>query len=293
MDPVKATILISCKLKILLVSFLLMAVTKTCFCQVTNLAPGLWSNIALWSNSQLPGSNDSVYLSYDITIDISATCKALNTNGHNVTVNPGVSFYILNGPIDIDGHVYTALAYCNNLWTKENLGVAHYRNGDTIPQVTDHNQWLSLTTGAWCYYNNDPANGATYGKLYNWYAVHDPRGITPAGWHIPSDNEWTTLVNCLGDFFTSGGAMKEAGIIHWADPNSGATNSSGFTGLPGGTRVINGGPFDNLSTYGYFWSSTEADMTNAWLLTLTYNGPYTNLAGFDKRLGLSVRCIKD
>lgn len=293
MTTAKENLLANYQLKILLVLFLSLAVSEKCFCQVTNLGPGLWSNINLWSNGQLPGSNDSVYLSHDIIVDISAACKALNLNGHNITVNTGVSLNVLSSPQDTDGNSYTAIAICNRLWTKENLHTAHYRNGDTIPQVTDRAQWLSLTTGAWCYYNNDPANGPVYGKLYNWYAVNDPRGIAPVGWHVPSDNELTAMVNCLGDFFTAGGLLKEAGLAHWADPNTGATNSSGFTGLPAGTQEMNGGPFSNLTTYGYFWSSTAADATNAWYLTLSYDAAFTNLSGFDKKSGYSVRCVKD
>ena len=119
----------------------------------------------------------------------------------------------------------------------KNLDVDRYRNGDPIPKVTDPTAWVALTTGAYCYYNNDSATyAATYGKLYNWYAVNDPRGLAPAGWHIPSDAEWATIETCLGGASVAGGEMKETGTIHWQSPNTGATNSSGFTGLPGGYR---------------------------------------------------------
>ena len=135
---------------------------------------------------------------------------------------------------------------CNQVWATRNLDVTTYRNGDPIPQVTDIGQWGTLTTGAWCYYNNDPANGATYGKLYNWYAVNDPRGLAPAGWHVPSDSEWTTLTDCLGGVSIAGGEMKATGAMEtgtglWFAPNVGANNSSGFTGLPGGGRGMTGG----------------------------------------------------
>ena len=137
---------------------------------------------------------------------------------------------------DVDGNVYQTVTICNQTWTKSNLNVSKYRNGDFIPQVTDPTAWANLTTGAWCYYNDDPANGAVYGKLYNWHAVNDPRGLAPQGWHIPSDIELTTLTNCLGGESIAGGQMKESGFAHWLSPNTDATNSSGFTGLPGGSR---------------------------------------------------------
>src|SRR5690606_33259564 len=117
---------------------------------------------------------------------------------------------------------------------------------DVIPQVTDPTIWGNLTTGAWCYYNNDPANEIIYGKLYNWYAVNDPRGLAPVGWHIPSDSEWTILTDYLGGFEVAGGKMKETGTTHWANPNIGADNSSGFTGLPGGYRAYNSAEFNTI-----------------------------------------------
>src|SRR5205085_6409714 len=134
------------------------------------------------------------------------------------------------------------------------LSVSTYLNGDTIPSITDPTIWASLTTGAYCYYNNDSTTyAATYGKLYNWYAVNDPRGLAPLGWHIPSDAEWTTLENCLGGSSVAGGAMKETGITYWLSPNTSATNSSGFTGLPGGYRNPSDGSFYLISSNGIWW----------------------------------------
>src|ERR1035437_4904310 len=128
-----------------------------------------------------------------------------------------------------------SVTICTQSWMLKNLDVSTYRNGDLIPEVTDGSAWSALTAGAWCWYNNDSAtNASTYGKLYNWYAVNDPRGLAPTGWHVPSDAEWTTLSTCLGGNAVAGGAMKETGTTHWTSPNTGATNSSGFTGLPGG-----------------------------------------------------------
>jgi uncharacterized protein (TIGR02145 family) len=192
-------------------------------------------------------------------------------------------------------------------WTTKNLDVATYRDGTPIPEVADPSAWAALKTGAWCYYDNDVYKGTTYGKLYNWYAV---MGITvkedatptadqiaarkelaPAGWHVPSDEEWTTLTTFLDG--NAGGKMKEMGDTHWWEPNVGATNSSGFTALPGGYRY-NNGPFNDIGSYGYWWSSTEDVTTNAWFRYLNYysNGDVYRDNG-SKTFGFSVRCLRD
>jgi uncharacterized protein (TIGR02145 family) len=119
-------------------------------------------------------------------------------------------------------------------WTDKNLDVLTYRNGDLIPQVKDSTAWAALTTGAWCYFNNDPSGyGAIYGKIYNWYAVNDPRGLAPLGWHIATSDEFETLRNALGGSAVAGGKLKTAGTGRWISPNTGATNESGFSALPG------------------------------------------------------------
>ena len=180
----------------------------------------------------------------------------------------------------------------SQLWMKKNLDVAFYRNGDPIPQVTDSAKWANLTTGAWCYYNNDSVNGETYGKLYNWYAVHDPRGLAPIGYRVPDDLDWTTLITNLGGLSVAGGKMKEAGTIHWTDPNQGATNSSGFTGLAGGYRD-NTGNSRWMKNLGYWWSATEDDSNNARNIYLIYyDTRLYNVFGL-KGCGYSVRCIKE
>ena len=182
---------------------------------------------------------------------------------------------------------------CSQVWMNKNLNVSRYRNGDVIPQVTDNAQWVFLTTGAWCWYNNDSATyAATYGKLYNWYAVNDSRGLAPTGWHIPSDFEWTTLENCLGGVGVAGGKMKETGTLHWLTPNTGATNSSGFTGLPGGCRKPDG-QFDFITNFGYLWSSTAGSNTDAWARSLVYSNASINRNYLSMNYGISIRCIKD
>lgn len=184
---------------------------------------------------------------------------------------------------------------CCQHWMTKNLDVDKYRNGDVIPRVDDATTWAGLTTGAYCYYDNDSATyAATYGKLYNWYAVNDPRGLAPEGWHVPTDFEWTTSVNCLGGASVAGGPMKETGNTHWTPPNTGATNISGFTGLPGGHRLSNAtATFELQGTVAYWWTSTEFTGTNA-LVRFVFNSA-TDVFGFNdsKKVGLSVRCMRD
>jgi uncharacterized protein (TIGR02145 family) len=173
------------------------------------------------------------------------------------------------------------------------LDVATYRNGDPIPKVTSNTAWAGLTTGAYCYYNNDSATyAAIYGKLYNWYAVNDPRGLAPEGWHVPTDFEWTTLDNCLGGAFVAGGALKEIGTTNWLTPNTGATNISGWAGLPGGLRDSDGS-FFNVGSFGNWWSSTQGDANGARYRNMTYNNSSFNRDIFFKQTGRSVRCLRN
>ena len=174
------------------------------------------------------------------------------------------------------------------VWMTENLDVATYRNGDVIPEVQDPNAWAKLTTGAWCYYDNDASNGTKYGKLYNWYAVHDPRGLAPNGYHIPTDAEWTKLTDYLGG--ESGAGIKMKSTSGWKQ-NDNATNSSGFSGLPGGGRQANG-VFYFKDFFGSWWSSTESDETFV-LLRKLYNDSGLGRFIEDKKFGFSVRCMKD
>jgi uncharacterized protein (TIGR02145 family) len=159
--------------------------------------------------------------------------------------------------------------------------------------VTSNTEWVALTTGAYCYYNNDSATyAATYGKLYNWYAVNDPRGLAPEGWHIPTYLEWTTLTTCLGGSSVAGGPMKEIGTTHWTTPNTAATNLSGFTGLPGGWRNDTGA-FSSIGNLGFWWSSSHYDTSLIWIRYLWYNSAELDSGGVFKFSGISVRCLKD
>ena len=172
-------------------------------------------------------------------------------------------------------------------WTTKNLDVDTYCNGDSITHVEDEEEWANLTTGAWCYYENESGIGKKYGKLYNWYAVNDPRGLSPKGYHIPSDAEWTILNDNLGD--KAGTKMKSTS--GWDDDGNG-TNSSGFAGLPGGYRNSDGN-FSSVGAFGYWWSSSENYSYYAWFRNLYNKNDSVNRSYNYKLFGLSVRCLSD
>ena len=194
-----------------------------------------------------------------------------------------------NGVTDIDGNFYDTVTIGNQVWMTKNLDVSTFRNGDPIPRVKTKSGWKKAWEEgkpAWCYYKNKKKNGKKYGKLYNWYAVNDPRGLAPKGWHVPSDAEWTLLTEYLG-----GHGNKMKSTSGWKRHNG--TNSSGFNGLPGGTRT-----YDGAFKYGdmdaYWWSSTEYDMDDALLFILVDDFYGWNVrTNYPKEEGMSVRCLKD
>ena len=192
---------------------------------------------------------------------------------------------------DIEGNNYKSVIIGYQEWMAENLNVSCYRNGDTIPQVQSFEEWRNLTTGAWCYYGNDSENGLIYGKLYNWFAVNDSRGLAPEGWHIPNDAEWTVLVYYLRGDSIAGGKMKATYL--WDRPNIGATNESGFSALPGGFRNFYG-DFDYIGRDGCFWSSSEQGNLCAWYrIIINYREEIFRFIYFNKKDGISVRCVKN
>jgi uncharacterized protein (TIGR02145 family) len=225
---------------------------------------------------------------------INANCQCAGTATGNGVFVPG------NGVTDIDGTVYTSIVINGQEWMQQNLAVTKYRNGDPIPTGLSNTTWQNTTSGAYSIYNNDAANNISYGKLYNWYAVNDSRGLCPTGWHVPSDAEWTTLINYLDPnqnpsaFGTqssvAGGKMKST--TGWNAPNTAATNESGFTGLPGGDRASSGAYVD-IGDYGGWWSSTEDDSGSAWYRLLYYYNSTVYRFNANKRYGFSVRCVRD
>jgi uncharacterized protein (TIGR02145 family) len=182
--------------------------------------------------------------------------------------------------------------FCNQYWRNYNLNVTTYKDGTKIPEVTDSKEWAKLTTGAWCHYNNDAANDTKYGKLYNWYAVNDSRGLAPAGYHIPTDTEWTTLSTCLGGNNVSGGALKEFTSSDWLAPNTGASNLKNFYARPGGVRDDSGN-FSNITKACYFWTNSSANTSSAWFRRLDYNSSKLIVGNLIKNNGYSVRIVRN
>lgn len=223
-------------------------------------------------------------------IVILALVIILNACTKKATPEPDLSGSVVK---DIDGNQYDVISIGSQKWTKQNLRTSHYKNGQVIPQVSDPALWSALTTGAWCWYNNDSTTyAATYGKLYNWYAVNDPRGLAPESFHIPDDVEWTTLSSALGGNTVSGGAMKETGLVHWLSPNASATNSSNFTGLPSGFRNSDG-TFNGITYSAPFWSATIFDAENSYIRELFYlNVNLLRNYNFNKN-GFAVRCVRN
>lgn len=269
------------------------------------------------SNIPYTGGNGGVYSAQTIqstgvtglTATISAGSFALGTGSLNYSItgtpsSGGAASFTLNiggktctltrmvNATDIEGNSYQTQSIGNQIWMSENLKVSKYRNGESISTGLSDVNWSSTTTGAYAVYNNDAANNISYGKLYNWYAIADPRNVCPTGWHVPSDAEWTALTTFLGGESVAGGKMKSTGTQFWVSPNVGATNESNFTGLPGGYRYDSG-------TYGYsgglgaWWSSTPQDSNNAWYRYLFYYYGVAYRFDSNKHYGYSVRCIKD
>lgn len=178
-------------------------------------------------------------------------------------------------------------------WALSNLDVVCFANGDLIPEVRRREDWVLANTerrAAWCYYNNDPATGILYGKLYNWYAINDERGICPPGWHIPSDSEWRELIELLGGYKSAGKIMKSLNL--WENAKSIGTNESDFNILPSGYRNFYGDYFF-LNQHAYFWSSTQHHSHLAWYHSVDFFIDdvlrYYNVKGN----GFSCRCVKD
>ncbi|MFN5619752.1 MAG: FISUMP domain-containing protein [Flavobacteriales bacterium] len=220
-----------------------------------------------------------------------ATCGTPNIH------NPGLTYGSMT---DQQGNVYKTIVIGTQEWMAENLNTSIYRNGDAIPTGLTNVQWQNTTStqlGAWAYYNNDASYACPYGKLYNWYACTDARQLCPVGWHVPTDDEWTTLAYSLVDMFVAGGKMKTTGTVEagtglWLSPNFQATNSSGFSGVPGGGRDFDG-VFVEMGETGNWWSSSESIPGNGWGRGIFSDSNVVGNLSYFKRHGFSVRCLKD
>ena len=268
-----------------------------------------------WSTSPNPTLADSHNLdgsgTGSFTSSITGLTPGVTYNISAYAVNSGGAVY--SSPLtfstmvaDIDNNFYHTVTIGNQEWMVENLKVTHYRNGDPIPNITKGSAWGGLNTGAYCDYNNEPVNSVIYGRLYNSYAVSDSRNIAPEGWHIATDEEWHNLVIYLDTaavptavshiFYnlslTAGGKLKETGITHWQTPNTGATNETGFTALPGGQRNFTGA-FSNVGTFGNWWSPSTSAENGTLMQYMEYNTNYITWIKAANETGLSVRCVRD
>jgi uncharacterized protein (TIGR02145 family) len=212
------------------------------------------------------------------------------TNGKTTAVfDPDLTYGTLT---DRDGNKYKTITIGTQTWMAENLRTTKYNDGSPIPNVEDESDWIDLTTGAYCNYFN--ALGldtiATYGRLYNWYAVNDD--LAPDGWHVATDADWTTLTDYLGGESVSGNKIREVGTTHFYSPNTDATNETGFTAVPGGYRG-NNGIFGNFGYGSDWWSATADDADNAWGRGIHYGSGAISRDLSDKVVGFSVRCVKD
>jgi uncharacterized protein (TIGR02145 family) len=241
-----------------------------------------------------------------ITASLFVSCKkeASSTNMNSGGTKSDTT-NIINQPLsgygpnitDIDGNSYKTVYIGKQHWMAENLKVTKYNDGSGIPNITDNAEWSKLSTGAWSYYNNDVANNVKYGKLYNWYAVSSTtngnKNVCPTGWHLPTYNEWKVLTEYLGGDIVAGSKMKEVGTVNWKNPNNEATNSSLFSGLPGGVR-IESGSYDDFNDNGNWFSLTLDPTFNLpILISLNYFNGKTVFGYSSKNLGCYVRCLKD
>jgi uncharacterized protein (TIGR02145 family) len=260
-----------------------------------------------WSATQMPSISDTHTSDGSGTGSFSSNLSLLTTNTTYyvrayATNSAGTGYgnqesfttqQISGGTVtDIDGNLYHTITIGTQVWLVENLKTTRYNDGASIPLITESSAWGNLDTPGYCWYDNDAANKDTYGSLYNWFAVNNGN-LAPAGWHVPTDAEWTMLTTFLGGESIAGGKLKETGWSHWRTPNAGATNESGFTALPAGHRDING-TFSAMDDDGYWWSVSEYGTTGkAWYRNMNYNYAGVVSVSSNKKNGHSVRCIKD
>ena len=233
------------------------------------------------------------------------TIKVTSVAGVTVVVKSGITFVkgkrytidltglTFSGPVsDIDGNTYNTVTIGTQVWMASNLKTTKYNDGTSVPNVTVAATWTGLTSGAYCWYNNDATTyESTYGALYNWYAVNTGK-LCPTGWHVPTNDEWTTLTTFLGGVSVVGGKLKETGTSHWTSSNVGATNETGFTALPGGYCYFYN-TFSFVGIYGYWWCSTAYNATSPWEHRLDNSGA-SIISGVDgMNAGCSVRCVRN
>jgi uncharacterized protein (TIGR02145 family) len=197
-------------------------------------------------------------------------------------------------PADIDGHTYFFVTIGKQVWMRDNLNVSHYRNGDPIRHARTSEEWLDASAkgqGAWCYYKNDPANEKKYGRLYNWYAVNDPRGLAPTGWHLPTNEDWKNVATVLAGASATE-EIKSSATSIWRYPALAVDNTIHFHAEAGGLREA-GDTFRFIGENAFLWSSSEHSPALAGNVQFSFQNSIINLTSQDKKTGAAVRCIKD
>jgi uncharacterized protein (TIGR02145 family) len=269
-----------------------LTVSQRGICYNTSQNPTISNNKVVIGNGTGKFSTTVINLTTNTTYYVRA--YAINSKG--TAYGNQVSFKTDNSLFDVDGNIYKTVIIGNQVWMAENLKTTKYSNGTAIPYVTDGTIWKGLTTGAYCYFQNSTANGAVYGGLYNFYAVIDNRNLCPSGWHVPTDSEWSELREYLGGVNVAGNKLKETGTAHWKSPNASATNSSGFTALPGSWRGLGGAFYYNVGDCAIWWTSSDDNNPTHPLLYSLWSGPEFHRSHdpyFPNDAGCSIRCLKD
>jgi len=250
-----------------------------------------------WSTSENPtvadsktvdGTGQGLFQSSltGLTANTTYYARAYATNGVGTAYGTQYVVKTMYGTVtDYDGNTYQTVMIGTQEWMAENLKVTHYRNGDAIPNITDNGQWANTYSGACCAYENSSSNANAYGLLYNFYAVADTRNLCPTGWHVPTDAEWTTLIDYLGGENEAGAKLKA--IVLWRSNYPGTDNSSGFNAFPGGRRSSDGS-FSQKEEIGSWWSFSNALERN-----INYNDSKVRRSTYFKEVGISIRCVKD
>jgi len=265
------------------------AVTARGICWSTNATPTIADSRTTDGTGTGSFSSSITGLTLNTRYYVRAYATNSNGTGYGNTVTFTSAVLSENTVTDIDGNVYRTVRIGNQVWMAENLKTTKYRNGDAIANVKEINSWNNLTSGAYCNYNNDENIASTYGRLYNWYAVSDNRSIAPEGWHVPSDEEWSTLINYLGGPTVAGTKLKSTN--GWSSGGNGTDNYS-FTALPGGARNYMGA-FEYVEYCGLWWTSTVSNSSEVKSRYIEYTLPNVNSSMDSKSYGLSVRCVKD
>jgi len=235
--------------------------------------------------------NSEVNISAQVSDLVSAkvynfTVKSQNISGEAVGTTMSFETYAVS---DIDGNLYHSVKIGDQVWLKENLNVTHYNDGTKIPNVTDNSAWMNLETGAYCDFNNDPEISKVYGRLYNAYSVYTGK-LAPAGWHVANDDDWISMFDFIN---RDGGALKEAGIKHWQSPNTGATNTTGFTAIANGERSSQNGRFVDFNIWSASWSATPYSY-GSMIVFLSHNDAVIHSQyAYSVKVGAGVRLIKD